>query len=93
VPPGSYWRLASARAPAQSAGPLRLQVERDAARENTRTARDAFKACKEAFEEKRAIVQPMRDAAATTSEEAKKLRETFRCELCCCVCRLIVWPG
>lgn len=59
--------------------PAGLQVERDAARQNTRAARDAFKACLEAYEAKRAIVQPMRDAAASTSEEAKKLRGQFRC--------------
>lgn len=54
-------------------------MERDAARDNTRGARDAFKAVREAYEEKRAIVQPMRDAAQGTSAEAKKLREQFRC--------------
>jgi hypothetical protein len=53
------------------------KLDRDAIRENVRTAREALKRCKDAFDAKSAEVKPLRDALQTVSQASRKLREEF----------------
>ena len=54
------------------------RLERDAAREHTRAARDGLRLCREAYDAKLALVAPLRDAAKQGGDAARKLRESFR---------------
>jgi uncharacterized coiled-coil DUF342 family protein len=53
------------------------KLERDAIRENVRTARDASKRCRDAFDAKNAEVKPLRDALQTGGQATRKLREEY----------------
>jgi len=53
------------------------KVDRDAIRENVRTARDALKRCKDAFDAKNAEVKPLRDALQAGGQASRKLREEY----------------
>lgn len=51
------------------------KLERDAAREATRSARDSFKHCRDVFDAKAAEIEPLRVAIRTGGAAARKLRD------------------
>lgn len=53
------------------------KLDRDAIRENVRTARDALKRCRDAFDAKNAEVKPLREALQSGGQASRKLREEF----------------
>jgi uncharacterized coiled-coil DUF342 family protein len=53
------------------------KLDRDGIRENVRTAREALKRCRDAFDAKNAEVKPLRDALQSGGQASRKLKEEF----------------